>query len=166
VKKIFIKITALVLIMIFVNKNYVSASGYVLQSWDLVDSGKHLDWDGTTNYMTEWYNAVNTWNAYKPGVIRADRWNTIEDVHIYDKDKCDGSTFAVTLSSGKIYFYHDTMDLMTSTQRQATITHELGHALGLDHNKIADSIMKQGYKNYTILSNVDTQGYDAAYKKY
>lgn len=144
----------------------MSASAYKLLGWDLVDSGKHLDWDGSTHYMTEWYNAVNTWNAYKSGVIRADRLSVIQDVKISDKSKKDGLTFATTYSSGKIVFYRDTMDKMTSTQRQATMTHELGHALGLDHVTASNSIMRQGYKNFTNLSSDDKKGYDAAYKKY
>lgn len=161
-------IVSLLLTGIFFADSFCNAAStnYVLSTWDLVDSGKHLDWDGSTNYMTEWYNAVNTWNAYKPGVIRADRWDIIEDVHIYDRSKYDGSTYASTYSNGVIVFYQDTMDKMTPTQRQATITHEIGHALGLDHNGKNTSIMRTGYKNFTTLDIIDKQGYDAAYKKY
>ena len=161
-------VVSLLLTGIFLANSVCNAASYsyVLSSWDLVDSGKHLDWDGSTNYMTEWYNAVNTWNAYKPGVIRADRWDIIEDVHIYDKSKYDGSTFASTYSNGVIVFYQDTMDKMTPTERQATITHEIGHALGLDHNGKDTSIMRQGYKNFTTLDIIDKQGYDAAYNRY
>ena len=69
------------------------------------------------------------WNSYKAGVIRKDTLWIVEDVKISDKSKGDGSTFAVTYAFGKIVFYQDTMDAMTSTQRQATIMHEIGHAL-------------------------------------
>lgn len=165
-KKKWIAICSVVLLCLSTTVVYGSTTNYVLQNWDLVDSGKHLDWDGKTNYMTEWYNAVNTWNAYKPGVIRADRWDIIQDVAISDKATKDGATFATTYAIGKIVFYQDTMDKMTSTQRQATITHEIGHALGLDHNKKETSIMRQGYKNFVNLDEIDKAGYDAAYLKY
>lgn len=144
----------------------LNAFAYTLNGWDLVDSGKHLDWDGSTNYMTEWYNAVNTWNAYKPGVIRADRWDIIEDVSIRDRDSYDGSVLAITSSGGTITFYHDTMDTLNSTQKQATITHEIGHALGLGHVTASNAIMRQGIKNFISLSSDDKKGYDAAYKNY
>ena len=58
------------------------------------------------------------------------------------------------------------MDRMTSKQRQATITHEIGHALGLGHNNKNTSVMRQGYKNFTALDDIDKKGYDAAYRKY
>ena len=139
---------------------------YALGTFDLVDSGKHLDWGGSSNYMTQWYDAVNTWNGYKSGVIRADTWRTIKDVTISDKEAYNGSTFAITYSSGKIVFFQELMDGMTATQRQATITHEIGHALGLDHNEKATSVMRQGYKNFTALDQIDKEGYDAAYRRY
>ncbi len=157
---------SLLFAMIFSFSTLSYAAEYSLQSWWLIDSGKHLDWDGSSNYMREWYNAVNTWNAYKPGVIRVDTWKTINDVTIQDKGKCDGCTLATTWSYGKMVFYQDEMDTLTSTQRQATITHEIGHALGIDHNKKDTSIMRQGVKNFTALDKIDKEAYDAAYKKH
>lgn len=45
------------------------AQAYV-QTWDLVDSGKHLDYDGNSTYMSYINTGAATWNAYKSGVIR------------------------------------------------------------------------------------------------
>lgn len=49
------KVTSLFLVMIVLTglTHQVQAAAPVvtLNSWDLVDSGKHLDWDGRTNYM-------------------------------------------------------------------------------------------------------------------
>lgn len=170
-KKIVKRITVTIMCLIFLidvrtlDLYSASSNSYALLSWYLIDSGKHLDWDGTTNYMKEWYAAVNTWNAYKAGVIRVDALNNIQDVKIMDKSSKDGSTFATTYATGQIVFYQDTMDTATSTQRQATITHEIGHALGIDHNNIANSIMRQGYKNFTALHEQDKKAYDASYKR-
>lgn len=30
-----------------------------LTGWDLVDSGKHLDWDGSTAYLSQFKYAIN-----------------------------------------------------------------------------------------------------------
>lgn len=43
------------------------AQAYV-QTWDLVDSGKHLDYDGNSTYMSYINTGAATWNAYKSGV--------------------------------------------------------------------------------------------------
>lgn len=47
-----------------------------------VDSGKHMDWGGSTEYMSYWNIGVDRWNNYKNGVIRKDTLTTIQDVTI------------------------------------------------------------------------------------
>lgn len=54
------------------------AQAYV-QTWDLVDSGKHLDYDGNSTYMSYINTGAATWNAYKSGVIRKDSAFVVED---------------------------------------------------------------------------------------
>ena len=93
-------------------------------NWYLVDSGKHLDWKGSTSYQTQFNSAVSTWNNYKSGVIRKDAWNTINDVTISDYNEVS-STAGVTSSAGTIKFNTYQMDNFTSAQKRNVCTHEL-----------------------------------------
>lgn len=147
----------------------VYGATYRLQTWHLVDSGGHLDWDGSTQYMKEWTNSVNIWNAQKKGVIRADRWNTIEDVEISDRKIGDGIHAAITSEDGRIVFYKDSMDRYSFAKRQAIASHELGHALGLGDNlNNTKCIMRYKITHFmndtgiTDLAPCDKQAYKAA----
>lgn len=53
-----------------------------LSGWDLVDSEKHLDWDGSTSHMNTWNSTISKWEGYIYDVIRKDTWNTINDLTI------------------------------------------------------------------------------------
>ena len=144
----------------------VYAAVVTLNSWDLVDSGKHLDWDGRTNYMPEFERAVKTWNDYKPGVIRKDTIWIVEDVFISDYYE-ENETAAVCLPSGKIKFNQYRMDRFTSAQIQNFCAKMLGHALGLGYANYPCDIMWRGnISSVTSLSVNDKASYDAAYKRY
>jgi len=136
-----------------------------LQGWDLVDSGKHLDWDGNTSYGSSVSSAVSLWNGHRSGVIRADNPFITQDVFVSDFNEVS-TTMGVTSSAGTIklneYHYED----MTSGQRTKTTTHEFGHALGLDHTSGSSDIMQSGKISITSLSQTDKDSYDDAYDTY
>ena len=142
-----------------------SVSHAALLGWDLVDSGKHLDWDGNTKYTTSVGNAVDLWESYKPGIIRPDSVYVIEDVYLSDYYQVS-STMAVTSSAGTIKFNDYKCNKMSPDQKTKTTTHEFGHALGLDHTNGTYDIMQQGKLSITSLSNTDKSSYDAAYFTY
>lgn len=108
---------------------------------------------------------VSTWEAYKPGVIRRDTPLITEDVFVSDYTEVS-IVFAKTSSYGKIMINDYHFKTMTSDQRQKTATHELGHALGLDHTWGTSDIMQQGLLSLTQLSSADKTSYDEAYKTY
>lgn len=140
---------------------------------DLVDIGKHCDWDANTKYISLLNNATTAWNNYIGGtLLRADKWYYVQDVKIYDVavDPNSNNTYATTFyNSKKIEFYIDTMDSVGSDHiRQKVVMHELGHALGLAHNNnVMGDIMHQGPLAYgTSLSFDDLESYKKAAENY
>ena len=142
----------------------VLADAYI-QDWDLVDSGKHLDYDGNSKYMSYVTTGASIWNGYKSGVIRKDSASVIQDVYISDINKANGST-GITYGSGKIELNKYYLDNCTDDQITNTATHELGHALGLDHGPSSSDIMYDSQTSVKTLSQNDKDSYDAAYKNY
>lgn len=58
------KILAMVLIVLPLAILFLGGStNYENQGWNLVDSGKHCDWKGTTTFSADWNFGVNQWNA-------------------------------------------------------------------------------------------------------
>ena len=114
-----------------------------LEKWgDLVDSGKHLDWTGSTKYSDYFYTGIAQWNGYKPGVIRKDSWNTLSDVLIQDVNIVNGN-LGNTDSDGGIAFnkYYLDGNYKSNAYRYTTTTHELGHALGMCHQRLRGQLL-------------------------
>ena len=135
-----------------------------LITWDLVDSGKHLDWSGKTKYSSYVATATKKWNAYKNGIIRKDTAFTINDVTLSDYFDDDDGTWGEASKDGTIRFNMYNMDKDDDAGRLNTVMHEFGHALGLGHNERKDVMSK--FSNVTELTENDKKSYDAAYKKY
>lgn len=143
----------------------VQADVYTL-NWDLVDSGKHLDYDGDSKYMSYITKGANTWNSYKSDVIRKDSGTVIEDVYASDINVENGAR-GETYPDGRIYLNKKYLDASTETAAriQKTCTHELGHALGLDHSTMND-VMYKSASNRTALGTNDKESYEDAYENY
>lgn len=152
---------------------------HVLIVWS-VDSGKHLDWSGSTAYSSNWNTGVNTWNNYKSGVIRKDGLLTVSDVTISDVSSLYGNTIALTVqsytgsggksSSATIKFSIPQMNSLSSIKKTIVCTHELGHTLGLDENNnstggtnvVMYNIINSNTSN-NVLHNEDKMNYDYMY---
>ena len=163
-KKTFVVLLAIALVMSIQGKFPVKASA-TLGAWDLVDGGKHLDWDGNTNFMVQFQTAVKKWNGYKPGVIRKDNWKIVEDVSISDYYSEDSSVSKV-LSSGKIKFNQFYMDCYNNDKKTNVCLFAIGTALGLGKTAYFQDVMYRYANCITNLSSHDKESYDAAYKKY
>lgn len=166
ISKMLTKVTGIVAITAVLSLSFNSGISHAaLQGWDLVDDGKHLDWDGNTQYTSSVTSAVNLWEGYKSGIIRPDTAWIIEDVYLSDFNQVS-TTMAVTSSAGTIKFNDYHYSGMTTNQRIKTTTHEFGHALGLDHTTGSSDIMQQGKLSITSLSTTDKSSYDSAYATY
>ena len=145
----------------------------VLAQW-AVDSGKHMDWSGSTKYSSQWNTGVGVWNGYKSGVIRADAWNTVNDVTIQDVKYIKPNTPAQTVmtrvgkSDATISFATDFMDILTPIQKKIACTHEIGHALGLAENNDLGTILIMYLDvnlntSNNVLNSNDKANYDYMY---
>ena len=137
-----------------------------LQTWDLVDSGKHLDWKGSSAYLTQFKTAASKWNDHISGVIRQDSWNTVNDLTISDADKGPTGSVATTYRHGLIIFNTFYMKNLSNNEKLNVCLHELGHALRLDHRDEDGTVMYESVRSITILSAGDKANYTEAYNKY
>ncbi|MDR2526236.1 MAG: cell surface protein [Oscillospiraceae bacterium] len=141
---------------------------------DLVDSGKHCDYDSNqSKYDSYVKTAVATWNAYKPGVFRPDDGKVLQDVRISDvNNEGNGWTGITNLAFAYIHlnkaYLDDPSYNFNYNNILHTVTHELGHALGLDENNdgLPTNVMRQGKRENISLSTDDKASYDAAYARY
>lgn len=141
-----------------------AATTTAILKWHLVDSGKHLDWSGSTTYQSQFDTSVTTWNNHKSGVIRKDTWKTVNDLTISDYYEAS-STAGVTSSEGTIRFNTYNMDGYSKANKKNVCIHELGHALGLAHNQEGD-VMYAYVSGTTTLSANDKASYNESYKRY
>ncbi|NCC86468.1 MAG: matrixin family metalloprotease [Clostridia bacterium] len=111
-----------------------------------------MDWGGSTSYQTSFNTGVNTWNARKSGMIRADTASTIQDVTISDYTE-ENATAAQTSSWGYIRFNTHIMKKLTSSEKKNVCTHELGHALGIGHLSSGDVMYFAVSSVYSLSTN-------------
>lgn len=151
----------------FLSISTYAQSSTLIQSWYLVDSGKHLDWSGTITDQSQFNTAVTKWNGYKSGVIRPDTAFTIQDVFILNAViDVEPPTIAITLSqSAQIIFGGYQMTQLTTNQKINVCAHELGHALGLAHSSYGN-IMYDHVSSVVNLTQTDKNAYNASYARY
>ena len=156
---------AILVLSLFVLPTIILGWGVlVLTDYDFVDSGKHMDYVNESSYPV--VAGINVWNNYKPGVIRADAWNTVNDVTYQDVASIAPGVTGRTYPDGVIKFAKNYMDNYQYSYRLNACIHETGHGLRLGHRDETDSVMQENVTNITTLSRGDQLNYDYAYDNY
>lgn len=132
--------------------------------YSAVDNGE-IRWGGSTQYASEWEDAVATWKALGKVKIEPDQPSSIEDLTLIDVD----------LPQAPYYGQYQHLPLAdalrvntallkdkTSKERQFTLVHELGHALGLEHS-FENNVMEAKLKNQIHLGPHDKEDYEELY---
>lgn len=178
-RKQLLRIAVLLISLLMLSVFYAIGTGCVAATvsitqnkpYDLVDSGKHCDWDANQSKYEHLVSAgASTWNSYR-SVFRRDTISVIQDVRITDVNRAgNGWSGATSLGMGSIQLnkaYMDRSDWSDSNRRH-TVYHELGHALGLgeNNNGLEITIMRQGKLENINLTIDDVASFDAAYARY
>lgn len=157
-------IIILAILMSFVIVTPVSAATIAILDWHLVGTDKHLDWTGNSQYISDFELGTQIWNNYKPDVIRKATGDMSIELTVSDFSEVSAAV-GITSSRGTIKLNSYYMDRYSSIERQNVCAHELGHALGLDHNLVGN-IMYVEVSNMITLSENDRASYDASYARY
>lgn len=134
-----ILITSTMMFVFLISASAVNAVNHYLLGYSAVDGGE-IRWGGSTTYSTQWNGAVSTWNSLKKINIAPDNVWTYQDLTISDVNRSDGDwatrtgLYTHSIGSDNLQFNKYNLNDDTSSQKQNTTSHELGHALGLAHS--------------------------------
>lgn len=133
-------------------------------NWDLVDSGGHLDWTSESSYTNHVWTASFKWNAVH-NVIRQHTLANVNDVKIYDTNNSENWS-GMTYPDGRIELNNYYMIGYSQNKRLSVVMHELGHALGLGHNRVTDVMCGSADAFPVELSENDIESFHIAYSRY
>ncbi|WNY25371.1 hypothetical protein [Methanolapillus millepedarum] len=164
------KIIILCILVLVLLSPVASACSYHMGSNEHAVKLKKIHWYGSTTYSNEWSAAVSTWNGMGSVTIKADHLLSQKDLKILDVDSprpygytgdwpsagysngSENGTKHIKINTAILYGY-------SSNERTKTLTHELGHALGIKDINIDNNIMRQGRLSQTSLGTKDKEVY-------
>lgn len=142
----------LITMLIMSSISVASADVYVL-GYSAVDDGE-IRYGGSTQYTTAQDHSFDLWNDLDEVDILPDTTWTIEDLNYgdyYDEDdEIVGYYQYYPLIRDEIRFNEYYFDSYTSSCKKMAASHELGHALGLDHSN-SNNIMCEYVTSRTTL---------------
>ena len=127
-----------------------------ISSIRMINDEAYLMIKGLDEYPSILNQALDTWNLYK--LVHIEMNDEDYDVELLEENLGDNQVLARYIYTGEInYIVINTyyFDNLTQGEKVHILTHELGHALGLDDNLYEESIMWQGLSEGTRISEFD-----------
>lgn len=134
---------------------------------DLVDSGKHLDYQSESTFSSYADQARNIWNGYKSGVVRKYiPLILIKDVSIKSGNLRDSAIAQTNYANKTITISLSAWTNLSEAEKTNVLCHEMGHALGMGHLNEEANIMYYENSQIIMLHQNNKDSYDAAYARY
>lgn len=168
------KLTVLVVVFALIVSNFAIANAYVLldeSTWLLFPKNIKVYITSTLEDDIAMESSIKTWQTYTDGTVRFFFTPLSPVIEIYDCRSADNDAYAVTYvlgASDKDIMVYKPINNLTTVQKNETIVHEMGHALGLNHITLAQnqstSVMRPyGFNNKAYPLADDIAGINAMY---
>lgn len=153
------------LLFLHLSISVVSASTVSILTWWLNGNDGMLRYYSYTKYYSNADFGCRTWNKYTKTICSRVYDSSINKPVIISDENVNGSAFGTAFSSGKIVLYKSKMDPASETTRNHVLLHELGHALGLAHNREKD-VMYMYMNNVIVPTENDIASLKASSSRY